>query len=554
MAGSIYSWSLIADDNQTADGDINWLENQNPDTVNNSARVMMKRTKELLSDLGCVNTPTGTGDAIVLTVNSSFTALATGRIVGFRAIASNTGAVTINVNGLGVKAVRKFTSAGESALAANNIRDDGLYWLVYDSLANAAAGAWILMGVGGLDTIEGDARYVKLDGTTSMNGDLTIDKVTPLINLKKTADSQAQGIIGYNTADQHIWHAYLGGATSNNFQLHRYVAGVYADTPFTVDNATGAITFATAATFSAILNANANITITNASPIINLRRTADTNATSIFGLLNAAGNYNWLMQQENTANGNDLLLLRYNTSGVFQDVPFWVNFTTGAINIAGDLNFGGVLTGALPAANLTGTVASARISGAYTGITGVGALGFGSITSGFGDIDIGGNSVDAGPGTFANTLIGNVINSVTRIFQAATNGTTLLRPNTGSTTGQLALTTAGVASAVNFTATSDERIKTNVRTIENALDKIDALRGCLFDKNGIPGMGVIAQEVEHVFPFLVHEDEVWCDENGEVLDDRKLKRVDYDAFAGLFIEAIRELREDIRNLRSQLLP
>ncbi len=47
----------------------------------------------------------------------------------------------------------------------------------------------------------------------------------------------------------------------------------------------------------------------------------------------------------------------------------------------------------LDATDLTGTVASARISGSYTGIVGTGALDAGSITSGFGNIDIGSSTI-----------------------------------------------------------------------------------------------------------------------------------------------------------------
>jgi hypothetical protein len=42
---------------------------------------------------------------------------------------------------------------------------------------------------------------------------------------------------------------------------------------------------------------------------------------------------------------------------------------------------------------LSGTVASARIAGSYTGITGTGALNAGSITSGFGQIDVGADDI-----------------------------------------------------------------------------------------------------------------------------------------------------------------
>lgn len=68
----------------------------------------------------------------------------------------------------------------------------------------------------------------------------------------------------------------------------------------------------------------------------------------------------------------------------------------GALTTTGNITVGGTISGNgsgltnLNASNLSsGTVASARISGSYTGITGTGALNAGSITSGFGAINNG---------------------------------------------------------------------------------------------------------------------------------------------------------------------
>lgn len=65
---------------------------------------------------------------------------------------------------------------------------------------------------------------------------------------------------------------------------------------------------------------------------------------------------------------------------------------------------GSGLTG-LPSASLTGTIASARLSGSYTGITGVGTLSAGSISSGFGNINIG-SSTFTGNGSGLTNLPG----------------------------------------------------------------------------------------------------------------------------------------------------
>lgn len=115
-----------------------------PGNVNNYLREMVSQVAKLYDDLGGVNTVGGTGDVITVTTSSVFTALATGLILAFKAGATNTTNVTINVDGLGAKAVRKFTTA-DVALAAGDLVSGGKYLLVYDAAANSAAGAWILI-------------------------------------------------------------------------------------------------------------------------------------------------------------------------------------------------------------------------------------------------------------------------------------------------------------------------------------------------------------------------------------------------------------------------
>ncbi|EYS91668.1 hypothetical protein X471_00745 [Bartonella bacilliformis str. Heidi Mejia] len=49
---SIYDWSLQAPENANADEIINWAEGQPPSSVNDSARAMMQRIREYVSDHG----------------------------------------------------------------------------------------------------------------------------------------------------------------------------------------------------------------------------------------------------------------------------------------------------------------------------------------------------------------------------------------------------------------------------------------------------------------------------------------------------------------------
>ena len=142
---SIYDWSIISANNANADASINWAEGQAPSTVNDSARVMMQRVKELLLDMGGATVAAGTANSITVAAASSFTTYANGRIIRFRAVADNTGAATLNVNSIGAKPLVKVTTAGETALAAGEVQEDGIHTAVYSEDLNGAAGAWVLM-------------------------------------------------------------------------------------------------------------------------------------------------------------------------------------------------------------------------------------------------------------------------------------------------------------------------------------------------------------------------------------------------------------------------
>jgi hypothetical protein len=93
----------------------------------------------------------------------------------------------------------------------------------------------------------------------------------------------------------------------------------------------------------------------------------------------------------------------------------------------------------------------------------------------------------------------------------------------------------------NITANSDERIKTNIKTIENALETVISLRGVEYNRTDLPGMphqiGVIAQEVESIVPEVVHT-------NAE-----GLKSVSYGNLVALLIESVKELKQEIDELK-----
>jgi len=102
---------------------------------------------------------------------------------------------------------------------------------------------------------------------------------------------------------------------------------------------------------------------------------------------------------------------------------------------------------------------------------------------------------------------------------------------------------SGNASATGeITASSDERIKTNIKTIENSLDKVTQLRGVEYDRIDIEKhqIGVIAQEVEKILPDLVHT------------NPDGMKSVAYGNLTAVLIEAIKELKGEISELKEKV--
>lgn len=144
MAGNPYTWSTTPASNGTADADINWAEGQLPGTVNGSARAMMSAIAGWLQDTNGTVSSGGSSNGYTFASNVSYSALATGIRLVFKANHTNTGAATLTLNALTSKAIRVITTAGDTAVPANAIIQNNHYEVEYDSAANSSAGAWIL--------------------------------------------------------------------------------------------------------------------------------------------------------------------------------------------------------------------------------------------------------------------------------------------------------------------------------------------------------------------------------------------------------------------------
>jgi hypothetical protein len=93
----------------------------------------------------------------------------------------------------------------------------------------------------------------------------------------------------------------------------------------------------------------------------------------------------------------------------------------------------------------------------------------------------------------------------------------------------------------NVTAFSDERLKDNIETLEDGLDKVEQLRGVTYTRDDREEIGVIAQEVEKILPEIV----LTAD------DEMGTKSVDYSRITAVLIEAVKELSAKVKELESK---
>ena len=197
----------------------------------------------------------------------------------------------------------------------------------------------------------------------------------------------------------------------------------------------------------------------------------------------------------------------------------------------------------------------------------------GSLTVGS-DIDLGSNNFTGGGGTFGNikvaisndneidTSSGNLILDsaggtvqITDILNVTGNTDidgTLNVDNTSTFGNNISITGQGSFTGNVIAFVSDDRLKTNKVGITGALDKVMSLNGFTYNFNKIGGelgydteksfAGVSAQEVQKVLPEAVFPAPV----------DDKYITVQYDRLVPLLIEAIKELKEEVEELKKQI--
>jgi hypothetical protein len=151
-------------------------------------------------------------------------------------------------------------------------------------------------------------------------------------------------------------------------------------------------------------------------------------------------------------------------------------------------------------------------------------------------------------GSTWEVFVSNVINDGDVLKASNDTSTTVLYPvmvnGAGSTTTPKVTTTklsfnasTGQLTATDINLSSDINLKENIEEIKNSIDKLKKIRGVHFDwkDTSNSSIGVLAQDVEQVFPELVGE-----------IDG--IKSVKYNGLIGVLIDVVNKQQTQVETL------
>jgi hypothetical protein len=396
---------------------------------------------------------------------------------------------------------------------------------------------------GTLPIVAGGTGATTAGGALTSLGAVNIagDTMTGKLNLPASTTTTAGLNIGNGSAPTtpvsgDIWGTttallFRGSSTSYNVAFTN-IANTF----------TSAQSFSSSATFNSTILAASSISLTGGSTTSTTLGTNAISGTLTLGGLSQTGTMTIGRSKETQTTD---IQAGATTSGNTKTI----NFGTGGIS-------GSTTTMTIGSTN--GTTVTANGTWTYSTAIGVGSGGTGQSTYTDGQLLIGNSTGN----TLTKATLTGTANQIT-----VTNGAgsiTLSTPqsiNTGASVqfgsfgvGTAASGTTGEIRATNNVTAyySDDRLKNKLGKIENALDKLCSLEGFYYEANEVAQalgyeakreVGVSAQSVQAVMPEIVAP---------APIDDRYLT-VRYDRALPLVIEAIKELRAELAEVKKAVL-
>ena len=216
MTDTIYAWSQNADDNSNADATINWAEYQSPSSVNDSARALMKRVADFISDKAPRRSSTGTGNSYVVASDAAGATYRDGEQITFLPDRDNTSACTLASGGRSSKPWR--AAVGVDFVAENilaNVPVTAYYRLASDEFISPGTGYYVTSAASGVALQSITARLPQI-------GDLTISYApTPGAGrIRLTEATQSVLKSSYPELNSYLSGiSYPWGSTATHFSL-----------------------------------------------------------------------------------------------------------------------------------------------------------------------------------------------------------------------------------------------------------------------------------------------------------------------------------------------
>jgi Chaperone of endosialidase len=417
------------------------------------------------------------------------------------------------------------------------------------------------------------SKFIRNDISQTTNGTITINNNGGLY-----IGSSNKGQLNYATNE-----FYIDNTTNNGvIRLRNYASGSPRDALDIIANGSTQVNYdLIVAGNLSLTNGSTNLIITGTNPSYN----TTTGALQVRGGTGIAGNIN-VGGTVNNFSGN--ITASYVTAygNVFTNavqagqIGNVGSYVTGTLTTASQPNI--TSTGTLVTLTVSGNVYTGNVQGTYvagtvltntqpyintlgtlTGLTVTGNenhTGANVYLGNVGNVTIGGGtngqfltSNGAGGMTFTTLTVPTVVKSSTIAYVPVYDSTTTVIGSSALQFGSGNLSVTG-----NVTATgeitayySDDRLKTRLGNIENALDKICALQGFYYEANdvaqalGFPvkrEVGISAQDTQSVLPEIVAPAPV----------DSTYLTIHYERLAPLMIEAIKELKKEIEDIKGRL--
>jgi len=180
------NWNEVDNSNSSAAPD-GAPEGMAASGVNDTMRAMMGETKRFWNKINAIKTTAGTTSAFTLAYDAAPAAYYDGEIISFVVNATNAAAVTINVNGLGAKPLRKFTGSAFASLAAGDLQANQIVQARY----NSSAGAFDIIAASGGFTL---AQNLAASGYQYLPGGLVMQWGTTAVGGNGSTASPAYSV------------------------------------------------------------------------------------------------------------------------------------------------------------------------------------------------------------------------------------------------------------------------------------------------------------------------------------------------------------------------